>query len=54
MLKELEIMNQNAIYTCISWYSKICWFPVKNAYARKTQEMCHVIHIVSGFSLGKV
>ena len=22
--KELEIMHQNAIYTCISWYSKIC------------------------------
>ena len=22
--KELEIMYQNAIYNCISWYSKIC------------------------------
>ena len=22
-------MYKNAIYTCISWYSKICWFPVK-------------------------
>ena len=22
-------MNQNAIYICISWYTKICWFPVK-------------------------
>ena len=28
-LKELEIMYQNTIYICISWYSKICWFPVK-------------------------
>ena len=27
--KELEIMYQNAIYICISWYKKICWFPVK-------------------------
>ena len=23
-LKELEIMYQNPIYICISWYSKIC------------------------------
>ena len=23
-LKELEIMYSNAIYICISWYSKIC------------------------------
>ena len=23
-LKELEIMCSNAIYICISWYSKIC------------------------------
>ena len=28
-LKELEIMYQNAVYICISWYNKICWFPVK-------------------------
>ena len=28
-LKELEIMYQYAIYTGISWYSKICRFPVK-------------------------
>ena len=25
----LEIMYQNAIYICISWYNKICWFTVK-------------------------
>ena len=28
-LKELEIMYQNAISICISWYSKICSIPVK-------------------------
>ena len=28
-LKELEIMCQNAVYICFSWYSKICWLPVK-------------------------
>ena len=28
-LKELEVMYQDAIYICISWYSKICQFPVK-------------------------
>ena len=28
-LKELEIKCSNAIYICISWYSKICWFSVK-------------------------
>ena len=28
-LKELEIMHQNAVYICIFWYSKICWFLMK-------------------------
>ena len=23
-VKELEVMYQNSIYICISWYSKIC------------------------------
>ena len=30
-LKKLEITYQNAIYVCISWNNKSCWFPVKNA-----------------------
>ena len=34
-LKELEIMCQNAIYICISWYSKICWFPVKKYWCQQ-------------------
>ena len=38
-------MYQKTIYICISWYSKICWFAVKNADVSKTQEVCHVIHI---------
>ena len=25
-------MYQNTIYICISWYSKICWFPVKKCW----------------------
>ena len=46
-------MHQNAICTCISWYSKICWFPVKNANVNRAQGVCHVIYIFSGSSLGK-
>ena len=53
-MKELEIIYQNAAYICISWYSKICRFPVKNADASRTQGVCHVIHIFFGSSLGKV
>ena len=52
--KEIEIMYQNATYICISWYNKICWFPVKNADVSRTQGVCHVIHIFFGSSLGKV
>ena len=29
-------------------------FPQKNADVNRTQEVCHVIHIFFGFSLGKV
>ena len=52
--EELEIMYLNGIYICISWYRKICWFPVKNADVSRTQGVSHVIHIVFGSSLGKV
>ena len=38
-------MYQNAVYICITWYSKICWFPVKNADVSRTHGMCHVIHL---------
>ena len=36
-LKELEIMYQNAVYIFISWYSKTCWFPMKNTNVSRTQ-----------------
>ena len=32
---ELEIMNQNAIYICISLYSKIWWFPMKKRWCQQ-------------------
>ena len=53
-LEELDITYLNGIYIYVSWYSKICWFPVKNAEISRTQGVCRVIHIVTGFSLGKV
>ena len=34
-LKELEIMYQNTVYICISWYSKICWSPVKKCWCQQ-------------------
>ena len=33
---------------CISWHSKIGWFPGENAdVISKIQRVCHVIHILS-------
>ena len=26
------MMYQNTVYICISWYSKICWFPAKKCW----------------------
>ena len=43
-LKELEVMYQNAIYVCISWYSKFADFSRKNSDISRTQRVCHVIH----------
>ena len=34
-LEELEIIYLNGIYICISWYSKICWFPVKKCWCQQ-------------------
>ena len=28
-------MYLNGIYICISWYSKICWFPVKKCWCQQ-------------------
>ena len=40
ILKELEIMYQNAIYICIFWYSKVCWFPVKKYWCQAEIKAC--------------
>ena len=31
-------MYQNAIYIGISWYNKICWFPVKKGWCQQNSE----------------
>ena len=28
-------MYQNAIYICISWYKKLCWFPLKKCWCQQ-------------------
>ena len=46
-------VNQNAFYTHIPWYSKICWFLVKNCWCQqKSRGVSHVIYF--GYFLGKV
>ena len=47
-------MNQNAIYICSSGYNKFADFGWKNADVSRTQELCHVIYIFFGSTLGKV
>ena len=46
--KELEIMYQNSVYDCISsWYTKICWFPVKKYwYQQKSRSVLSDLYIV--------
>ena len=34
-LKESEIMYYNAIYICIFWYNKSCWFSVKKCWCQQ-------------------
>ena len=33
--KKIGIMYQNAIYICISWYNKICWFPLNKCWCQQ-------------------
>ena len=40
--KELENMYWNAIYICISWYNKVCWF---SENISRIQGVCHMIYI---------
>ena len=53
-LKKLEIMYQNEIYTCISWCSKICWFPVKNCWFQQNSSGVSRDSYFLEFFLGKV
>ena len=46
-------MFHNGIYICISWYRKICRFPVKNEYVSRTQEVSHEICKLFGSFWGK-
>ena len=34
-LYDLEYMHYNTIYTCISWYTKNCWFSVKKCWCQQ-------------------
>ena len=48
-LKELEIMYEIAIYICISWYSKICWFPVKKSWFIYFLDLLYIRHNCAKF-----
>ena len=54
MLKELEIMYQNATISLFLDIAKFTDFPWKNADFSRTQGVSHVIHTFFGSSLGKV
>ena len=53
-LKELEFLHENAIFIFVSWYSKICWFPLKKLQTSGELNGCDVMHKVFEPSLGKV
>ena len=42
-------MFHNGIYICISWYRKICRFPVKNEYVSRTQEVMRSVNCLDLF-----
>ena len=37
--KILEIMYNNEVYVCISWYSKTSWFPVKKCWCQQNSRL---------------
>ena len=53
-LEELEIKYLNGMYICISWYSKIGWFPVKKRWCQQNSRGASCDSIVFGSSLGNV
>ena len=48
-LKESEIIYQNAIYICISWYSKVYWFPVKKYWCQQKTGITVPIFVIVGY-----
>ena len=48
-LKESEIIYQNAIYICISWYSKVYWFPVKKYWCQQKAGITVPIFVIVGY-----
>ena len=45
-LKELEIMYQNTISICFSWYSKVCRFLMKKSWSqKKSSGVSHDLYI---------
>ena len=46
-------MDQNAIYICISWYSKICWFQMKKWWCQQKSKDLSRDSYIFRFSLGK-
>ena len=38
IIKKLAIMYYNAIYICISWYNRSCWFPVKKCWCQQNSK----------------
>ena len=52
MLKELEIIYENAIYIRVSWYRRICWSLVKNCWcelnARCESRVSYIFWIFTG------
>ena len=53
-LKESEIMYWNGILSVFLDTKEVIDFRWKNADVSRTQEVCHVIYIYFGSSLGKV
>ena len=50
-------MYQNTVYICISWYSKICWFPVKKCWfqqnSRSVSRDSYIFQIFFGYNCAK-
>ena len=54
MLKESEIIYQNAVYTVFLDIETSELQQIQQTLLSRTQEICHIIKIFSGSSLGEV